>query len=74
MQNLAVVTPACRFLPAAWAAWGAWGAWGAFRRRQGRLPLDGKGHLPLQWTISSASRSAFHDHGQLAALFATSDP
>ena len=22
MQNLAVVNPACRFLPAAWAAWG----------------------------------------------------
>ena len=68
MQNPAVVTPAYRFLPAAWAAWGR------FPPTAGRLPARRGGHVPLQWTISSARRSAFHDRGQLAALFAASDP
>ena len=39
-----------------------------------RFPADGGGYLPRRGTILSASRSAFHDHGQLVALFATFDP
>jgi hypothetical protein len=78
MQNSAVVAAACRFLPAARAARAARGRFpptaGATPARRKTTPLGGGGHLPLQRTISSASRSAFHDRGQLAALFATSDP
>jgi hypothetical protein len=38
------------------------------------LQMPVGGHLLLQRTIYSASRSAFHDRGTLVALFATSDP
>jgi hypothetical protein len=40
MQNLAVVTPACRFLP---AAWGAWAAWGRFPPTAGATPARRQG-------------------------------